>query len=119
MSVTSSRTPTQHARRHRYPIMGGTALVLGVDIPLAPHTTATGKTGPEHLNPGNANWPDTSATGARNLPSVDGLARHTNHEPAGADTAGSCNPATSGMPWTSKAIAKPSRPRTTPEQPTG
>lgn len=86
MRVTSSRTPTQHARRYRHPTMGSA---------------------------------NTSAAGARNLLRVDGLACRTNHELTGAATTGSCNPATSGMPLTSKAVATPSWARTTPEQPTG
>lgn len=106
MSVTSSRTPTQQIRRHRYSIMSGTAVAAGVDILLASHTVATSKRGPAYLIARRADWPDTSALGTCNLPAVDGLVRRTNCEPAGTDAADSYSPAQSGMSLTSKVIAK-------------
>jgi hypothetical protein len=86
--------------------MGGASVVSGADILLASHATATSERGPEYLNLSNADWQDTSATDARSLPSVEGLGCRTNLELAGADTVGSCNPAKSGMPLASKAMAK-------------
>ncbi len=39
MSVTSSRTPMQHIRQYRYPLVLGSATALGVGTRLVPQAT--------------------------------------------------------------------------------